>query len=311
MHYFRPRKGIRKLATGLWKFLAARLRLTSYFFGDRHYNEESTSRHWKRIFSRYSEELVELDAVPDGSFRRVPATDNLALPRDMRATAAVTADGQPVDDASRELMEMQNGEAEKAKRNVKDDYMIVYLPPHFRYRVICFIALLWVIGAISLGVTIALPIQLGRSFFHLFTPRELHDGYSLIVGFYLLWACYLMGRAIDRLDKRRQRTGVEGPRADLRILVVKRGLLWVAKAAYMAVFLGVVIPTLIAFVVDLYIILPVRFALDPELTPRIRVVDTWALGLLYTKIALHINRVQPPNQIATGLQHVSLLFIRV
>lgn len=309
MHYFRPKKALKEFATVLWKAIAARLRLTSYFFGGRYPSEEYTPKNWRVFSLRLSDELVELDTIQDGTFRRVPATDNLALPRDMRATAAVTEDGEALDDEAKELMDLQNAEAEKAKRNIKDDYMVVYLPPHFRYRVLCFIALLWVIGAVLLGVTVALPIQLGRSIFELFTPREVHDGYALIIGFYLLWVCYLVGTAIDRLDKRRQRSRGDGPRADLRVLVIKRGLLWIAKATYMAVFLGIVIPTLVSFVVELYIILPIRFALDPDMTPKIRVVDTWALGLLYAKIALHANRIQPPNRVTRGLQHVSICFL--
>jgi E3 ubiquitin-protein ligase MARCH6 len=307
MHYFRPKKAVKDFARAIWKLLAARLRLTSYFFGGRHPDEEYTPNHW-RIFSlRLPELLLDVNPTHDGWFRRVPATDQLALPRDIRATAPVTENGEPIDDEARALIALQNSEAEKAKRNPKDDYMVVYIPPHFRQRVIVFVALLWVVGAFLLGVAVALPIQLGRSFFALFASREVHDGYSFIVGFYLLWGCYLIGTAIDHLDKRRQRISGDGPRADLRVLVIKRGLLWIAKASYMVIFLGIAIPTLVAFVVDLYIVLPIRFTLHPEMTPTIRVVDAWALGLLYAKIALHANRIQAPNRITGGIQHVGRL----
>ena len=282
--------------------------MTSYFFGGRHPEEEQAPKTWRDLLIRPGTALVDVDAVPDGSFRRVPATDNIALPRDMRATVAVTEDGQPADDAARELMALQDIEANKAKRSIKDDYMIVYLPPFFRYRVIGFITLLWIFGAVIIGFGVALPIQLGRSFFKLFMSREVHDGYSFIIGFYLVWMCYLSARAIDRLDKRRQRRGGDGPRADLYILVVKRGLLWAAKIAYMMLSLGIVTPILLSIVIDLYIVFPIRFTLDPTLTPRIRIVDTWALGLLYAKIAFHAHRIQPPNRFTRGLQNVSSCF---
>jgi len=171
--------------------------------------------------------------------------------------------------------------------------------------VFLFISILWVLGAVFLGVVFALPIQLGRSFFLLVAARPVHDGYAFIAGVYLLWACYLIGRAVDRLDKRRQRRGGDEPRADLRLLVVKRGLLWTAKITYMILFLGIFIPTLISLVVDLYIILPIRLSLDPTLVPRIRIVDSWAMGLLYAKIILHITRTQPPNPITRGMQHIT------
>ena len=305
MHYFRPKKAIKDIATAVWKFLATRLRLTSYFFGGRHAREEYTPSKWQDNFVRPETYVEEDDIVPDGYFRRVPATDNLALPRDMRATVTVNAEGEPVDDAGRELMAQQNAEAEKAKHNVQDDYMVVYIPPHFRWRIFGFIALLWIIGAVFVGFMVAVPVSLGRSFFRLFTPRDVHDGYSFIVGFYLIWMCYLTARAIDRLDRRRRRRGVEGPRADLRVLVVKRGLLWMAKTFYMMFFLGVVIPILLALVIDLYVVLPIRLSVNPSMVPRIRIVDQWTLGLLYAKIALHVHRIQPPNRITRGLQHVS------
>ncbi|KAF8872840.1 hypothetical protein CPB84DRAFT_1818035 [Gymnopilus junonius] len=301
MHYFRPKRAIKQVTMAVWKYLASRLRLTSYFFGGRHSEEEYTPKDWRDNFVRDKEAR---EGIQDGSFRRVPATDNLALPRDMRATVAVTADGHPVDDAARQLMAMQDAEAEKAKRTITDDYMVVYMPPQFRYRIMLFISLLWIFGAVCLGFAVALPIQLGRSFFRLFTLREVHDGYSFIVGFYLIWICYLVAKAIDRLDKRRQRRSGDGPRADLHVLVLKRGLLWIAKTIYMVVFLGIVIPVLLAIFIDLYIVLPIRFSLDPGLVPRIRVVDAWALGLLYVKIAMHAHHLQPPNRITRGLQRI-------
>ncbi|KAJ7493199.1 hypothetical protein B0H11DRAFT_2156254 [Mycena galericulata] len=305
MHYFRPRTGIKRISKAFWKFLASRLRLSSYFFGGRYPHEEYSSWRWSSLIFRFDEDLEDPANIKDGSFRRVPATDNIALPRDMRATAAVTENGEPVDEEARGLISMQNEEAIKAKRVVQDDYMIVYIPPHFRYRVFLFISILWVLGAIFLGVVFALPIQLGRSFFGLVVSRPVHDGYSFIIGVYLLWACYLIGRAVDRLDKRRQRRGGDEPRADLRLLVIKRGLLWMAKIFYMILLLGIVIPTLISLVVDLYIILPIRLSLDPLLIPRIRIVDSWAMGLLYAKIMLHITRTQPPNPITRGMQHIT------
>lgn len=301
MHYFRPKRAIKHVATIVWKYLSRKLRLTSYFFGDNRLEEQYTPRLWFGANIRDP----ELISRRDGTFRRVPATDNLALPRDMRATAQVRESGEPYDERAEELIKTQNAEALKAKRDINFDYRIVYIPPGFRYRIFAFILSMWIIGAVVLGVSVALPITLGRSVFRLFTAREVHDGYSLILGFYLLVACYLCGRAIDRLDKRRQRRSPEGSRADLRVLVVKRGLLWLAKISFMMVTLGIILPILVALVMDLYVILPVRLALDPSLNPRIRIVDSWALGLLYVKIAFHAHRIQPNTRISRGLHRVS------
>jgi E3 ubiquitin-protein ligase MARCH6 len=314
MHYFRPKKAIKEIAGIVWRFLATRLRLTSYFFGGRHPEEEFTPKDWRDNLLRPEIYVASPEDVPDGSFRRVPATDNLALPRDMRATVAVTANGEPVDDEAKALMAMQNAEAEKAKHNVQDDYTVVYIPPNFRWRILTFITLLWIIGANCTGFAVAVPLTLGRSFFRLFTPRDVHDGYSFIVGFYLIWVCYLIARAVDKLDRRRKRrSDDDGPRAELGLLVAKRGLLWLAKVGYMAFSLGIVVPILLAIVIDLYIVLPIRFSVNPGMVPRIRIVDQWALGLLYAKIGIYVQRIQPPNRISVGLQHVrfSILYLDV
>lgn len=307
MHYFRPVKGLRKVTLEIWKVLAAQLRLTSYMFGDRHPSEEYTPKHWSwtPIFRKAGPEVIESDRIYDGTFRRVPATDNLALPRDMRATAEVTVDGEPINDAARRLIELQNAEAEKAKHIVKDDYRIVYIPPHFRQRIMVFIVTLWILGALFFGVVFALPMQLGRSFFKVFVSYDVHDGYSLIVGFYLLWGCYISGKSIDRMDKRRQRRGVEGPRAELHVYAIKHGLLWFTKISYMILFLGLLLPILIAIVMELYLILPIKYAINPRTTPRIRVVDMWCLGILYAKIAIHVTRIQPPTRVILGIRAVS------
>jgi E3 ubiquitin-protein ligase MARCH6 len=225
----------------------------------------------------------------------------------MRATAQVTPNGEPVDDEARALMAAQNLEAERAKRLVRDDYTIVYIPPRFQQRLIIFVATVWSIGAFLLGVLVMAPLLLGRGVFNLLLARDVHDGYSFIAGSYLLWACYVFGKAIDRMDKRRQRRGGDGPRADLLVYVAKRSLVWSVKTFYMVSFLGVIIPILIAIVMELYLVLPIRYALNPDMTPRIRMFDMWCLGILYTKIALHANQLRPPGRITTGIRNVSFV----
>jgi len=306
MHYFRPKKVLNHVVVLGWKQLARWLRLTSYMFGDRYPTEEFTPQHssWTMFFLN-AFGLRDPSNIHDGTFRRVPASDNVALPREMRATAEVNVNGEPVNEAAAKLIQLQNAEAEKAKRNVKADYTVVYIPPHFRYRTMLFILILWVAFAVFLAAVFSLPILLGRSFFKLFTARDVHDGYSFITGFYLLWACYLVGKAVDRMDKRRQRRGHDGPRAEFPVYLIKRSLLWLAKITYMLFFLGLVIPILISLVMDFYIILPIRLAVNPTLQARIRIVDTWALGLLYAKIAVQAHHLQQPTSVMRGLNNVS------
>ena len=306
MHYFRPKRALHKIGVHLWKYLAHQLRLTSYMFGDRHASEEYTQKHWqwRQLFMARSIEMDDSEAEHDGTFRRVPNTDNVALVKNERATIQVNEEGMPETPEDARLMALQNAETEKAKRTVTEDYTIVYLPPHFRYRITLFIVGLWLVGSLMLAASIAAPILVGRGFFRLFVPRYVHDGYSFFAGFFLLWACWIVAQTVDRMDKRRQRRGGDEPRAQLPLYVAKRSLLWVAQISYLVFFLGFVIPALIATVMELYVIMPVRYTLNPEMNLRIRVVDMWALGLLYAKIAMRAHRLQPESQIARGIEHV-------
>ena len=314
MHYFRPKKALAQFGIHLWKYLSKHLRLTSYMFGGRHPSEEYTPKHWswRRLFMRIDALDVEMDdaeALHDGSYRRVPNSDNIALVKDSPATVIVDADGIPVDGVQFELLIRQNAEAEKAKRNIKDDYTVVYFPPNFRWRITVFILCLWIVGSIMLTAALAAPILLGRAFFRLIIPYDVHDGYSFIVGFYLLWACWLVGLAIDRLDKRRQRRGPETRQAEWPLYLAKRTFLWMAKTAYMIFFLGIVIPILVGLVMELYVVLPAKYVFNIGVQPRIRIVDMWALGLLYVKILLRAQRLGLNHRIMRGVDQVSSLFV--
>lgn len=292
MRYLRPRKVVYRVAVHVWKFLAARLRLTSYMFGDRHRDEESSRvfKTWVAFFRRSAKDIGELTTTQDGTFRRVPASDNIALPRDMRATAEVREDGTPLNDKAAALIASQNAEAVKAKRDIKDDYIIVYFPSRFRSRIIVFVTAVWTIMAIVAAVCIAVPVQVGRQFFALISSSLVHDGYSFLAGFYILWACYLIAKAAESMDRRRQRVTGDGPRAEFAVYFAKQSLLWAIKMVYMALFLGVLIPILLGLVVDLYIVLPIRLTLVPTLVPTIRLVDMWSLGVVYCKIAIRLRR---------------------
>lgn len=263
-----------------------------------------TTKDWVGSLWKKSEGIIKPQFK--GSYRRVPAEDNIALPKELRATAAVDADGNPVDDASRLLIERQNAEIEKAKRNVKEDYTIVYLPPHFRYRVIVFIIGLWLASSMVLVASIAAPIHVGRAAFKLFVNRDVHDGYSFVIGFYMFWGCLSIGKTLDRMDKRRQRIAGDGARGEWPVYVVKRSLLWAAKFSWMVFWLGIVIPTLIGIVMEVYLVLPLRLMLVGDAPLRIRVVESWAVGLIYTKMALGTMRYRPETRIDVAITRVGI-----
>jgi E3 ubiquitin-protein ligase MARCH6 len=274
-------------------------------FGGRHPEEERDPPHisWLR-FGNPGGKVEDGVLSFHGSYRRVPNSDNVAVPRDMRATAKVDVNGIPIDDEARGLIAAQDAEAEKAKRNPKEDYTVVYIPSHFQYRIGLFIFALWVIGCIFVTGAVCAPILLGRGVFNLFTDRQMHDGYAFLVGFYALWGCWVVGHAVERMDKRRQRRSADDARGNWPLYFLKRSLLWLAKISYVVFSVGIVIPALLGLVVELYIVMPIRLSLNPDLVPNVRVVDMWALGIIYAKIALHANRLRPLNRITAGFNHV-------
>jgi E3 ubiquitin-protein ligase MARCH6 len=274
-------------------------------FGERHPEEEREHPHSGWLpFRKSNSEVGEASLCFRGSYRRVPNSDNVAVPRDMRATARVDAQGRPVDDEARKLIMAQDAEAEKAKRTPRDDYTVVYIPPHFQYRIGLFIFALWVIGCIFVTVSLSAPILLGRGLFNLLTERQMHDGYSFLIGFYALWGCWVVGHAVERMEKRRQRRSAEDARGNWPLYFLKRSVLWLAKISYIVFFIGIVIPALIGLEVELYVVMPIRLSLNPDIVPNVRVVDMWALGIIYAKIILHANRVRPLNRITAGFNHV-------
>ncbi|EIN10123.1 hypothetical protein PUNSTDRAFT_35157, partial [Punctularia strigosozonata HHB-11173 SS5] len=306
MQHFRPSKPIKTGASALWKFLSKKLRLTSYMLGIRVADEEITPAY--SAWTLFESSQIRAVDLKDGGFRRVPASDHIALARDMRGTAAVDENGVPLTEVDSRIIQSQNAEAEKAGRQIKDDYMIVYVPPHFKWRLALFVLGLWTAGAAATTAVISCPIMLGRAVFKLVIAEDVHDGYSFFLGFYLLYGCFVVGRAFDRMDKRRQRAWPDDDEvssAPRSLYVLKRTLVWLAQILYMVAFCGFILPTLLSLVVEVYLILPIRFSMNSNFIPRVRLIDMWALGLLYTRIALKTHHLHSRTGIARGLQKIA------
>lgn len=311
MKSFRPRKIALSLTSQYWKWSAKQLRLTSYMFGGLPADEMETrpalaSRLSSIVLGRWLHIPLAANHKPlfDGSYRRMPAQDDVAIPRELNATVAVDSNGNPLDDASKRLMDIQNAEAEKAGRDVSRDYNLFYLPPLFRERILLFIVSLWLAASSTLVAAIAMPTLLGRSIIALVLEREVHDAYSFATGFYITWVAYHILRLVNRVDIRRQRLYSEGPRGEWWVFVFKRGMQWIGNFAWVAFWLGFVIPVLIAIVVETYLIHPLRIASQTGTTLNIRIFDTWALGLLYIKLVLSTMHFRPQTRIDTALDSV-------
>jgi E3 ubiquitin-protein ligase MARCH6 len=303
-----------KAVTRFWKYLAYQLRLTSFIFGGRHPSEEfaSTTWAWHSLFStKPAIELDDADRPRDGGFRRMPATDDIVLSEALRRTVNVDGDGNPVGYADARTMLAQDAAVLGANRIPKKEFTIVYVPPHFRRRVTAFIAIFWATACFFLSTLLVAPIYLGRGIFNALLGRSVHDGYAFLSGFYAFWACLLFGRALQRLDRRRQRQPEwRGPLAPQALWIAKRGALWVGKMAYMTFWLGFIVPALLSLVFEAYVVLPLRLTFDPDMEVHVRLVDMWMQGILYTTILLKMRGLQAPGPVVNGVQKVNCLVLR-
>lgn len=275
-------------------------------FGGRHPSEEHEHayRSWCNLLPGNKDQAL---VARDGGFRRAPAGDNIAFLRDRPALVEVDADGVPIDPNGREILMAQNAEAQQAGRNYEEDYTVVYVPPNFRRRIFQFIALFWFSGSLVLVSAVAAPIIAGRAFFRLFTARELHDGYSFVVGFYLLWWGWLVGSLFVRVRIRRQRHGGSRRiRAGWFLFLLKRVSVYISKIAWLVFWLGIVLPTLVSIAVDLYIVIPLRYYMSPNFTPTIHVFESWATGLILSKIIIRTQRTRQGNDLNGALDAVCI-----
>lgn len=308
MKHFRPGKTFKKWLKALWKYLCYQLRLSSFIFGGRHTSEEFTPTTWSWHSLLSMQPNIELDdaEIPhDGAFRRMPATDHVVLSEAMRREVYVDGNGKPVDDMNARLIQVQDAAAIEAKRDPKKDFATIYVPPNFRRRVSIFLLIFWSVLCAGVAVAVATPILLGRGIFNTLLGHHVHDGYSFLVGFYILWACILFGKALQRLDKRRQRQERwQGPLAPNALWITKRALLWAGKMAYMLFWLGIVIPTLISLVFEAYVLLPLRLTFNPTMELRVRLVDMWMQGILYVNIMMKMRGVQAPTPVVSGIRRI-------
>lgn len=313
MQQIKPRYLIYNISLAYWKWICKKLRISSYMFGGQHPDEMRPS---PGIFSWFSSSLrpqiTEQVTVPrnsgakDGSYLRVPANDNIALTSDMRATVVVSADGTPLDDEGRRFMDLQNAEAEKAHRDPQADYMVVYLPPHFKWRVILFLISLWITTSILVSSLLAGTVWLGRSVLGTVLKNDAHDMYSFVIGAYLLWGCFSLGKLLNDMDKWRQYDEDEQNRGTFALYVFKRGVIRLSILAWVAFWLGIVIPVLISLVVEVYIIHPFRIMVNPTLTLNINILKSWALGLVYARIYFSTLRFRRQARIDTAVNAVSI-----
>ncbi|EJD43727.1 hypothetical protein AURDEDRAFT_185325 [Auricularia subglabra TFB-10046 SS5] len=278
LKYMRIRSTFRAFLEQWWRFTSRQLRLSSFMYGGRYDAEEYTPSKWS-LAGMFNGNRPRPEGVArDGGFRRVPANDNVALPKERKTVVRVDEDGNALTPEGAAVIEAQIAEAEEARRDPKLDYTIVYVPPRFGWRMLAFMTFFWMTTVIVVLFGLSFPVRVGRAIIALTTDRILHDVYAFTIGAYALAGGWLIG--------------TELPAAARPWTFIRQILLWAPKAAYMTLMIGFVLPTLLAIALELYLVLPLRMWFFPNTQPVLRIVHCWAVGLILGRIVLRTQRVR-------------------
>ena len=315
--FFKPSDGLHAMYAWWFRQCARMLRLTWFMFDERKEDEEgyTVRRSWKDVFSGFTGERLpvliaddpnlpfiqnsKLNAYirQDGRYVRAPASDQVRVKK-----------GAPiflnVDEFNNRLPGQPNRPEGDADWD-SDMYKQVYIPPHFRMRIFAFIISIWLFAALT-GVCITVvPLVFGRHVFSRIIPTNVrkNDVYAFSIGIYILGsALYVI------LHVREFITYISTSfvfTAETPANIFRRASYIGSRAAriiwtYSAVLF--LLPTLFAFLVEFYAILPLHTYLSPKEPHTIHFVQSWTLGLLYVKLTTRLIQFYPESRFATSLR---------
>ncbi|RIB06064.1 hypothetical protein C2G38_542961 [Gigaspora rosea] len=300
----KPKRLFRTLFENWWHITSHHLRLTSFMFGGRHYDEEGTHvrKTWRAFFFFLKAPIIGNNAIEnedvafvrDGGFVRAPSYDAVPVEPGKRMLIPVTEDGTLIDpnDAP-------------AGDDDQPGYTIVYIPPNFKARIIFFLFLMWFCGSLFCCSVTVLPLLTGRFIFQtiLHYERPVHDLYTFTVGLYVMWS---LGVTLEWLIRKCQVIAEKRDHyadwADIR-RKIWQGIIIFAKIAYLFISFGIVIPFLLSLVIELYIILPWKKPTTD--VPMISFLQDWALGVVYMKIAYRIIFMLPDNVYSRAINEIT------
>jgi len=295
----KPNETLQTMYTWWFQTCARFLRLSDFLFGSRPRDEEGhhVRRTWQAWLRREKGDVEhpvvltdnksslrenEQDTVFvfDGRFVRAPATDQVRIPKGQRVFVDVDEENNRLDDVPEE----DSGVHSKASTNTK----MVYIPPHFRFRIAFFIFMLWFFAAATgVGVTV-LPLVFGRSVLRYLTPEDwkMNDIYAFSIGAYVLGGIKYLVMDLRSANRPTQ----PPPRVDWSSLTntlasIRAYTVRAMSFVYVYSFLVFVMPVLFTILLELYILLPLHTYLGPDEPHIVHIVQDWTLGFLYARIA--------------------------
>ncbi|KAL6234991.1 hypothetical protein BDW75DRAFT_210762 [Aspergillus navahoensis] len=289
----KPSDGLHSLYRWWFRKCARFLRLSDFFFGERHPDEEGVgsppgdSTGSKQLATGNDEKsgsANEADMQPkrDGKFVRAPASDQVRIPKGSPVFLEVTEANERVDGKP------DNDQGLHGRLNNR--FTMVYIPPFFRTRIAAFIFFIWMFAAATGVGTTIVPLVIGRKIMSFYVPnRPVNDVYALSVGTgvvcfvaFLLLSCQTGFRLVTGRLGPYVRSPGEAIRAATNILISGFSILYV-----LASFL-IFLPSIFALAIELYLLVPVHTYLDHEKVLIVHFVQDWTLGVLYVQMAVKL-----------------------
>ncbi|OQD86880.1 hypothetical protein PENSOL_c083G04001 [Penicillium solitum] len=315
---FKPSDGLHDLYDWWFHKCAHFLRLSNFFFPERHLEEEGyhVRKTWWGILSRSqgdwehpvigdeqqaAAELENRDVyfMRDGRYVRAPGSDQVRIPKGNHVFLEVTEDNERVD--------RKPDPADGLHGRSSNMFTKVYIPPYFRTRIAAFILLIWLFAATTgVGITI-IPLVIGRKIIGSYssTPAPVNDVYAFSSGLCVVGAlAYLAYYSSTALGFVREHSGayLRSPRqaAQTSLDLVMQA----ARLLYMAQVAIILLPSLFALLTELYILIPAHTLFGDGESHVVHVVQDWALGVLYVQMGIKLTFWQPHSWLAAAVNSV-------
>ncbi|TGZ77112.1 hypothetical protein EX30DRAFT_398788 [Ascodesmis nigricans] len=280
---FKPSIGLQAIYGWWFRHCARLLRLSSFMFGERVPEEEGYHHYptWTAYFLSFitgekgdaTQPVKPSDTPPfgktyfkrTGRFVRAPASDSLRRPKGSAVFIPVDEDNHRLD------VEPSQDPPNGPTGADSPDWKLVYIPPYFRVRVGIVVLGIWVFAAITgVSVTVA-PLVLGRVVLRYYVPAQIiiNDVYAFSVGAYICGGIALVMAKMTTVvewikDTMKPVFEHANTRTEAALTAGKVTLIRGLKLLYMAATIGIIIPSLIALVIEFYIIIPAYTIQSPQ-----------------------------------------------
>ncbi|KAI5820892.1 hypothetical protein BZA77DRAFT_367849, partial [Pyronema omphalodes] len=272
--FFKPADALHVIYGWWFRRCARALRLTSFMFGERHADEEGYTYHptWRSWFLREKGDAEhpvmpgefgpkdKVHFVRDGRFVRAPASDSIRRAKGVPVFI-------PVDENNVRTDIDPALDVGPTGRN-NNEWRHAYIPPYFKARIGAVVVGIWLFAALTgVSVTIA-PLLLGRHLLRQLVPNHvrLNDIYAFAIGVYILGGLALLVTKLRAAYQSLTTTAPIQPNhgpLDHVVSVIKAAFWFVirtVKITYILAAFAIVIPTLVALIIELYFIIPLHTA---------------------------------------------------